>query len=149
MALHTGALVQQKQKSRCVRPGTENILQAEQIIAGAKDGSSKLPSVQVSTIQGGREPIEPLGEDWAVRVLHPWRCHVNAIQCDRIPIQLLPRLRFGMEREIVVHIGLVGQSLLVQLVALFRVVLKDYIPVPLERQGAANLAGNSDSGSLQ
>uniref|UniRef100_A0A0A9E0P0 Uncharacterized protein n=1 Tax=Arundo donax TaxID=35708 RepID=A0A0A9E0P0_ARUDO len=47
------------------------------------------------------------------------------------------------------HIGLVGQSLLVQLVAFFGVALKDDAPISLVGQGAANLAGYSDSGFLQ
>lgn len=121
--------------------------QAEQSIIGAKDRTTKLPGVQV-TIQGRREPVEPLGEVWTVRVLNPWRGHVDSIQRDGIPITLL-HLGVGMEHEIVMHIGLVGQSLLVQLVALLWMIPNDYAPISLEGQGAADLADYSDSSMLK
>jgi hypothetical protein len=53
-----------------------------------------------------------------------------------------------VEREIVVHIRLVGQRLLVQLVALLGVALEDNAPVPLEGQGTADLTRYSDSNVL-
>jgi hypothetical protein len=72
------------------------------------------------------------------------------VQRDRIPVHFLLRSHsgLGVEREIVVHIRLVGQCLLVQLIAFFAVALKDDAPVPLEGQGAADLTRYSDSNVL-
>lgn len=53
-----------------------------------------------------------------------------------------------MEHEVVMHIGLIGQGLLVQFVALLGVALEDDAPVSWEGQGAAILANYSDSSLL-
>ena len=110
--LHTRPLVQQRQQARRqTQTWSRKPSEAEQVVVGAEDGSTELSRVQVPAIQRRREPVEPLREDGAVGVLHPRRRHVDRVQRDRVRVRPPPRLRLGVQREVVVHVGLVGQGL--------------------------------------